>query len=55
MEGEDRTLLFAATGLRGGREKLMAVWLDKGDDEGNGRGIEREREKQQRVKGRRKR
>lgn len=31
---EDRNLLLAATGQRGGEGKLMAAWLDKGEDEG---------------------
>lgn len=33
-EEEDRNLLLAATGQRGGEGKLMASWVDKGEDEG---------------------
>lgn len=51
MGGEDRTLLLAATGLRGGEGKLMAASLDKGEDEGKGGGIDVEREKQREREG----
>lgn len=33
-EEEDRNLLLAAAGQRGGEGKLMAAWVDKGEDEG---------------------
>lgn len=39
MGEEDRILLLAAIGLRGGEGKLMAAWLDKGEDEGGRAGI----------------
>lgn len=42
---EGRILLWAAIGLRGGEGKLMAAWLDKGEDEGGRAGIEVQREK----------
>lgn len=50
MGEEDRTLLLAATGLRGGEGKLMAAWLDKGEDEGRRTGIEVDRVKQRERK-----
>lgn len=54
MGGEDRPLLFAATGLRvGGEGKLMAAWLDKGEDERRGGGIEVEKVKQREREGER--
>ncbi len=54
MGGEDRTLLFAATGLRVGAErKLMAAWRDKGEDEGRGGRIEAEKVEQREREGER--
>lgn len=44
MGGEDRSPLLAATGLRGGEGKLMAAWLNKGEDEGRAGEMEVERE-----------
>lgn len=46
MGGEDRTLLLAATGLRGREGKLMAAW----EHEGRGGGIEVERGKQEKER-----
>lgn len=53
MGGEDRALLFAAIGLRGGEGKLMAAWLDKREDEGRGERIEVDRETRREREGER--